>query len=707
MKRQFLKVYPLLVAVAVCVFLLWVRRYDTDTPRSPSIFQRLEWMSHDWRVRLAYSRPSPNAATNLVAVEIEESTLKWMNKALPGQPRWPFTYFYYAPFISELKTQGVAGVAFDVFFAEQDTVPQTPWPKITGTTNSISGQAFFAERLRTTANVILSTGSDRLNNNKMELPVGQLYTNAIAVGHPLGNFNRDGVVRSAPAFVDDAKGGRVWAIGVVLAARHLGLDLARAEVSPERIVLRGEGGVIRDIPLAAGNVMLLDWVVHPRHPSLPGQRVQRLTFGKILNGAIQRELKGRNDDLGLRGKLVVVGAGGTGVNIYDRGATALDQRDTFYLAHMNFANSVLTGRFVRPLGSGAEAWIAVALTALATILGWKMRALWASLAIGLVATAYVGLAVWIYIAHRILLPVALPVFGALITTHLVMTACRAAENAERRQVQRLLKKVVSPKIIDTLLTQDSPMPQTHRVEITVFFADLRGFTRFSEEAQIHAEAAAHTMGLSDEAARMFADEAAATAMSSVNRYLAAVVDEIKATDGTLDKYMGDCVMAFWGAPVPDPNHAMQALKCAAAVQQSIERINREFGAENQRRDQENQSRQAQKQPPLPLLPVLRLGIGLNSGLATVGFMGSENHLSSYTAFGHVVNVASRVEGLAGGGQIVLAEQTLLAAARNDATIAARCARLPEVYLKGITTPVKLFELCWKNDSTGAVSVSGT
>lgn len=692
-KRQFLKVYPLFVALAVCALLDWVRRHDAAHPAAPSIFQRIEWISHDWRVRTAYEQPSPNAATNFATVEIEDSTIKWMNENLPDQPRWPFSYFYYGPFISELKAQGVAGVAFDVFFPNRDSVPRFVWSQMTGTTNRVSGQDFFARHLRDCGNVVLAAANNRDRPGELTPPVLQLRTNA-AMGHVIGTFGGDGVMRGMAPYYDDPELGRIWALGVVLAARHLGLDLARAEVLSDRVVLRGDGGVVREIPINDGKVMLLDWSVRPSHP-LREQRVQSLPFAKVLKNAIRRAQGGVPEDFGWQGKLVVVGAGGAGVNVYDQAPTALRKRDTLYLGHLNFAHSVITGRFVRTLSPGAEAWIAIGLTGLATLLGWRLRTLWATLSIVLLAAVYVGFSLWIYTAHRLVLPIALPVVGALLTTHLVITGCRALENAERRRLEQLLKKVVSPRIIDTLLAQETPMPQTRRLEITVLFADLRGFTRFSEESQSQAEASARALGRPPGQTRAFADAAAREAMNSVNRYLAAVVDEIKASDGTLDKYMGDCVMAFWGAPVENADHAALALQCAIAAEQSLERIHREFIAENQRREQENQGRAANKLPPLPLLPVLRLGIGLNSGLATVGFMGSENHLSSYTAFGHVVNVASRVEGLAGGGQIIATEHTVLAAGRHHPALLARCAEQSPVLLKGISTTVKVFDVQWR------------
>ncbi|MBI5801192.1 MAG: adenylate/guanylate cyclase domain-containing protein [Verrucomicrobia bacterium] len=693
MKRQLLKVYPLFLALIVGGVLFGIRLHDAASPSSPSIFQRLEWMAHDWRVRFAYKYPSPHAADQFATMAIGDSTIKWMNEKMPDQPRWPFSHFYYGPFINELKAQGVKAVAFDVFFPERDTVRKFVWPQITGTTNPVSGQDFFAECLRECGNVVLAVARNQIRRSQLEPPILQLRTNA-ASAHVVGSSGADSVLRGVPLFVDDRELGRIWALGVVLAARKLELNLADAEVLPDRVVLRGAGGVVRTIPLQDGKTTLLDWSARYDHP-IPQQRVRNLPFERVLDSALRRSRGEIPLDFGLQGKLVVLGAGGGGVNVNDRATTALQRRDMAFLAHMSIAHSVVAGNFVRTLSLGAEGWIAFGLTWLATLLGWRLRTGLATLSVGLLATAYVCFAVWIYTAHRVLLPVALPVVGALLTTHLVFSVCRALENLERRRVEQLLKKVVSPRIIDALLAQETPMLESRRLEITVLFADLRGFTRYAEESQNQAEAAARALGLPAAEARSFADETAREAMSTVNRYLAAVADEIKASDGTLDKYMGDCVMAFWGAPLADTDHAAKALQCAIAAEQSLERLHRDMTTENERRGQENERRRAQRQPPLPLLPLLRMGIGLNSGYATVGFMGSEKHVSNYTTFGHVVNVASRVEGLTGGGQIIATDHTILAAGRNHPELVARCAELVPVLLKGVTTPVKIFEVHWQ------------
>lgn len=645
-------------------------------------------------MQFAHARSAPSAASNFVAVGINNSDLDWMNRVFTSpRPRWPFSHLYYGPFISELQAQGASVVAFDMLFSGHDEARPFNAQVLTGITNPVVGTTVFAERVRAHGKVILGSGSGRF-----EKPVSELATNACALGHCIIRTDADSTGRRVPVFLDDHNGGRLWCLGFVLAARHLGLDLQRAEVSPGRLVLRAPGGITREVPLTPQNEIRCDWVMIPNHP-LPAQSIRMVPFWKVLANALHRTAGKPVEDLGIRNALVLVGGAGNAMGIRDRGGTPLGPSQDVFLTHLNVANSLLTGRFIRAVSPEAGLGIAIGLTGLATVLGWRLRTLWASASVAGCAVAYVAFAVWIFMAHRVLLPVALPVFGALLTTHLVMSVCRTAENAERRHVQRLLKKVVSPKIIDTLLAQESPMPQTHRAEITVLFADLRGFTRYAEESQARAEAAARALELPPEQARAFADEAAREALDSVNRYLAAVVDEIKVTDGTLDKYMGDCVTAFWGAPLADAHHAAQALRCAIAAEQTMERINCEFAAENQRRERENQQREQRKLPPLPLLPVLRLGMGLNSGLATVGFVGSENHLSSYTAFGHVVNVASRVEGLASGGQIIATEHTILAAGRNHPELLARCAEQAPVLLKGNSAPLKVYEVQWRAVAT--------
>ena len=131
----------------------------------------------------------------------------------------------------------------------------------------------------------------------------------------------------------------------------------------------------------------------------------------------------------------------------------------------------------------------------------------------------------------------------------------------------------------------------------------------------------------------------------------AIADVVKHHDGTLDKYIGDCVMAFWGAPTPNARHALFCVRAAIDAQRAIYELNQRRSTENKRLEEENARRAAAGQSPLPLLKLLAVGIGVNTGIVTVGLMGSEQHTFNYTILGREVNLAQRLEAHSGRGFI--------------------------------------------------------
>src|SRR5690606_9182626 len=138
-------------------------------------------------------------------------------------------------------------------------------------------------------------------------------------------------------------------------------------------------------------------------------------------------------------------------------------------------------------------------------------------------------------------------------------------------------------------------------------------------------------------------------------------DTIVQRDATLDKFIGDCVMAFWGAPTENLLHASACVRAAVEAQRAVFELNRQREAENRRIAVENERRAAQGLEPLPLLPILTLGTGINTGRVTVGLMGSESttgvRQGNYTVFGREVNLASRLESLSGHGRVLISEAT--------------------------------------------------
>jgi len=254
---------------------------------------------------------------------------------------------------------------------------------------------------------------------------------------------------------------------------------------------------------------------------------------------------------------------------------------------------------------------------------------------------------------------------------------------------------VSPEVVNELLTSDIRALNGARREVTVFFADVRGFTALTDEAQ---EQIAEFIRHSDVdllTAEKYFEDSAREMLETVNLYLAAVADVIKKHGGTLDKYIGDCVMAFWNAPTLNETHAMAAVNAAIDAQRAILALNEQRQAQNAAREIDNRARIIAGLPPKPLHVSLQLGTGINTGLVTVGFMGSDQHIVNYTVFGREVNLASRLEGESGSGRIIISDTTYNHLLRHHPAMAATCVELFPVKPKGFVNPVRIYEVPWQ------------
>jgi adenylate cyclase len=208
--------------------------------------------------------------------------------------------------------------------------------------------------------------------------------------------------------------------------------------------------------------------------------------------------------------------------------------------------------------------------------------------------------------------------------------------AEQRKIQSRLERYASPAVVARVIqtTSTAGMIAEQRV-VTVLFADLVGFTSMSE-TRTPTEVAELLNGVFDR-----------------------LTDAVFEHEGTLDKYMGDGMMAFFGAPSPDPQHALKAARAAWDMQLALTAINQEQG----------------------LQPPVRMRVGLNTGSVIVGDIGSRKR-RDYTVVGDTVNVASRLEGVAKPGQVVIGEAT-----REAIGDAFELELLEPVQVKGRTEPV--------------------
>ncbi|HTG43574.1 MAG TPA: adenylate/guanylate cyclase domain-containing protein, partial [Verrucomicrobiae bacterium] len=343
-----------------------------------------------------------------------------------------------------------------------------------------------------------------------------------------------------------------------------------------------------------------------------------------------------------------------------------------------------------------EMVLIIALGSVSALLTWRMRVLVASIGIFVLSLTYILFTVWMYLDYRYWIPIVMPVGGGLILPHFSLVTYRVMfEQKEQRRVRGIFSKIVSPDVVQELLSAEKLSLGGARRIITVYFADVRGFTEFTDSTQQNAEEFIQKNNLSPEAAQRYFDQIAAEQLSTVNMYLATIADTVKNHRGTLDKYMGDCVMAFWGAPILNEQHACCCVRAAIDAQRALYVLNQQRFAENERRKQENTTLAAEGKPPLPLLPLLSLGSGINTGYATVGLMGSDATILNYTVFGREVNLASRLEGASGRGRILISEATLLALQRDDPALAATCLPQTPITPKGFRHAVRIYEVPWK------------
>lgn len=487
----------------------------------------------------------------------------------------------------------------------------------------------------------------------------------------------------------------VWHMGIVMAAADLGLDLEKAEFDTKagRIHLPGTNGVHRTIPVDAQGRFDVDWSLGLKDDRLTQSPVTKL----LLQEKHRRVGSGKKFEPAFQNKIVIVGSVATGNDLTDRGATPVENNAFLVSKHWNVANSVIMDRFITRSPLWVELFAVIFMGVLAAGLTWKLQAPWGTLAVLGVMPIYVLLAHHLFVEYRYWLPIFLPAIGALLVNHGALQAYNIVfEQRDKRRVTGVFSKLVSPNVVTQLLQRDVISLEGKREKITVFFADVRGFTKLTDVNQTRAENYVRDHHLTGAAAEAHFDENAKDTLDTVNLYLAAIADQVKKHNGTLDKYIGDCVMAFWGAPTPNEMHAVACVRAGIDAQIAMHLINVGRAAKNERRKAENVQRAAARQEPLNELPLLALGTGINTGTAIVGMMGSEAHIFNYTIFGREVNLASRLEGVSGHSRIIIGEATFRELAKHDMELGALCVELEPVTPKGFANAVRIWEVPWKS-----------
>jgi adenylate cyclase len=331
-------------------------------------------------------------------------------------------------------------------------------------------------------------------------------------------------------------------------------------------------------------------------------------------------LAGKFDPALFADHIVLVGTSAAGV-VNDLQATPIARDVPGVEIHAQLLEQILQGDFlVRPDWAVGAELLFTLLVGIALILGLPWIGALGSAILGGASTAVAFASSWLLFRHAQLLID--PVYPWAVITLVYLTATLLGHlrtEAQRRQIRGAFSQFMSPHYVDELATHPERLKLGGQTRtMTIMFCDIRGFTSLSEK--LDAENLTRFM----------------------NSFLSPMTEIITERKGTIDKYIGDCIMAFWNAPLDDPNHVTNAVQAAQAMRRKLVELNRDWQTEEAYRG---------------FLPV-RIGIGLNTGECVVGNFGSLQHFD-YSLLGDPVNLASRLEGLGKvyGIDLMIGEET--------------------------------------------------
>jgi adenylate cyclase len=606
-------------------------------------------------------KPRPYAFDQPVRiVAIDDESLKRL-----GQ--WPWPRERLAALVEALKGAGVGAVAFDFLFAEKDradasaegdNTPDAAFARAIDGAPVILG-SFVSEAPNGAGGSVkagfVTAGDDAtkfLTPSPGALaPLSELAQHSAGVGFLNWRPDSDRVVRRVPLILNvdgalhpnlamEALRVAQGASTYVVKSSNASGETAFGEVYGVVAIRNGDLTIDTD---AAGDIRVYFARSDPRR-SIPAW--QALAPGADLSD--------------LRGSIVFVGA--SAALLSDIVATPLSPVMPGVEAHAQIVEQLLSGQtLTRPDWAPSAEWMATALICAALVATtWIFGPYLATLAFAAVVGAILATSWFAFSRHGLLIEPTYPAFSAAAVFFAGVSTLYAVKRHQEREIRSAFGRFVSPAVVARL----AEMPGALELgglqrELTLLFCDIRSFTTISEG--FNASELTHFL----------------------NEYLTPMTDAILDREGTIDKYMGDAIVAFWNAPLDDPDHAAHAVESALAMRETLVTLNEGWRS---RAEADGRS----------FKPV-RFGIGLNTGECCVGNLGSLRRFD-YSAIGDEVNVASRLEGACKiFGVDVIGSETARAGAPDFAWL-----EIDSVLLKNKTRPVGLYALAGDQ----ALAVSG-
>ena len=555
---------------------------------------------------------------DVVIVEIDE-------KSIEQNGQWPWKRTILADVIWRLREAGAGIIVLPILFSEEDR---------------LGGDMDLAQALVQNGIVIAQTGTTQTNRNAVPRGVAK-------IGDPLPwLFEWPGMLGPIPLLGDNVDG-----VGVVNTTPEIDGVVRRLpllmrvgdEVYPSvalEVIRVAVGDPSYQVKAGAGGVIA---VRVPKFKTIKTDQYARIW----LRWNKEFETISITDDFkSVAGKTVIIGNTAEGISTviatpngeqYSHTAMAVSLQTV-----INGENIVRldTATFLEYVAAGVLAIILILLAGFAPywLVGAVLLTVWSGTAYG--AYFYFVKHLQLWDASWIILVTTITGFHAVFNRFV-------KEFSLKQQIKKQFEHYLAPAMVKKLQQDPSLLKLGGETRtMTFMFSDIRGFTPISEKFKGNPEALTKL----------------------INRFLTKMTDVIIKNGGTIDKFMGDCIMAFWNAPIDDPRHERHAIEAAIEMQEELEMLNADLIAEG--------------------LPEIRIGIGINTGRALVGNMGSEQRFD-YSVIGDAVNLASRLESSSKslGKTLIIGEETVRAAKQNyDFDF------VDKITVKGKTEEIKVYTI---------------
>lgn len=624
-----------------------------------NMFEGLELKTFDIRAR--YFSKDNHPSKDIAIVLIDEASLRAMN---PVVGRWPWPRSLQADLIDFLVLSGAKAVLFDILFTENERVPGAPPGTLSPNDGRLIESSAAADNVYHAAQIVIdeedeynrallnrplpddfvkafsikTKGFPATPHNNYYIPFPELYRASKGIGVVEFLSDGDGIYRRTK-LIRHYRGSYFPVLSIAPLIGILKPDYL--EQSKNKLILAGSGVSEPhvSIPIQEDGTYLINMYGDFKPYSMSGvlASIQKIKMGELEGLPISPDE--------FRDKVVFVGASAVGVE--DLKATPLGSRTPGVFLHASIYSNMVKKDFLKY----ASPWVAITsilflsfATAFAIL--WSRRTVYQLGIPFVLAFIYIFISFW-WFKKSVVFDMVAPVISIICSWMGTFAYLSFTEGKDKRKIRKMLGQYVSPSILAAIVDKSKKDALKAEVgskeKLTILFSDIRGFTTMSEALE------------------------AEKVVELLNSYLSSMVDVIFKHDGTLDKFIGDAIMAFWGAPIKVDDHGIRAVETALEMIRRLDELNRENEAKG--------------------LSRFFIGIGINTGDVILGNIGSERKLD-YTAIGDNVNLASRTEGLTKeyGRPILITEATF-----HEVKDAIVCRVVDVVRVKGKKKGIRIYE----------------